>query len=143
MNLNDCVDDRDDTGSERIQTFAFVDSDTAAYFEGVATPRMYLMTLSRQTASTSCVLTPVSAFTTAASAMLRGSPVAAATAVGDGVHVIVSAGAHLFVVSRSGDVADLGLVLAGSTGALLSLSSLMLSSPCGRIGTIAAITMMK
>ncbi len=125
-------DYRDD--SERIQTFAFIDVDTAAYFTGVPTPRMYLMTLSRQTAGTSCALTLVSAFTGTASAMLRGSPVAAAVAVGDGVHVIVTAGAHLFVVSRSGDVVDLGLARAGSTGSLQSLSSLVLSSPCGRIG---------
>jgi hypothetical protein len=138
MTLTQRVTIRDD--SERIQTFAFIDVDTATYFAGVATPRMYLMSLSRQTAGTPCGLTLVSAFTGAAVALLRGSPVAAAAAVGDGVHVIVSAGAHLLVVSRSGDVVDLGLARAGSSGSLQSLSSLVLSSPCGRIGIAGMMT---
>jgi hypothetical protein len=120
--------------SEVVQAFAFIDSDTAAYFTGASTPLMFLMTLSRQTVGSSCVLAAVPAYTSAASAMFLGAPVSSATAVGDGVHVLVSVGAHVFVVSRDGDVVDVGAVVADTDGALLSLTSMVLSSPCGSIG---------
>ncbi len=95
---------------------------------------MHLMKLSQQTVGASCVLIPVTAYTNAASTKLNGGPVAAAMAVGDGRRVIVSAGAQLLVVSREGSVDELGTVVSASTGALLSLSSLSLSSPCSSLG---------
>ncbi len=124
------------TSSEQIQTFAFLDGDTIAYFTGAATPLMYLLTLSRQTLGSACVLSPVAAYTTAATAQLNGAPAAAAVGVNDGTNVLVASGAHLFVVTRTGGVTDLGTTKNGDTGALQQLSSLTLSSACTTMSTL-------
>jgi hypothetical protein len=124
------------SSTEQVQAFAFVDDNTALYFTGTATPQMFTLQLSQQTTGTSCRLTAVPEYAAAALVALAGSAAAAATPLGDGTNVLLSAGAHVFVVSKAGAITDLGLVHAAADGTLVSVASLAFSTPCTAVGTL-------
>lgn len=112
------------TSNDRVQVGALISSTTVVHFFGTSAPVMETLSLSGQSAGVPCRTTVNTRYTSQASALFGGSPVAAAAADASASSgVFIAVGSKLYRVSSAGDVSAVGSVQDASA----SMSTVLLS----------------
>ena len=119
----------------------FVNTTTLLHFSGTVSPVMSLLSVNPATGAVAisgstnkCALMTVRAYSTRATKKFRGAAVAAAVPQGDGEHVVVIVGRHLYSVSVTGNITAIGPMTQPVTGAPYSTAvSAALTAPCAAL----------